>query len=38
MGAAPDGKRGGGEAKQEHEVEFLQNCFDELGRRVPLGK
>ena len=43
---APDGKRvvlltpvdssDGG--KQEHEVVFLQNFFDELRRRVPLGK
>ena len=24
--------------KQEHEVVFLQNFFDELRRRVPLGK
>jgi hypothetical protein len=22
----------------EHELEFLQNCFDELGRRMPLDK
>ena len=24
--------------KQEHQVVFLQNSFDELRRRVPLGK
>ena len=24
--------------KQEHQVVFLQNFFDELRRRVPLGK
>ena len=43
---APDGKRvavvtplESAEApKQEHEVVFLQNFFDELRRRVPLGK
>jgi len=43
---APDGKRvavvmSGGTAeapKQEHEVVFLLNFFDELRRRVPLGK
>jgi serine/threonine-protein kinase len=43
---APDGKRvavltpvESGEApKQDHEVVFLQNFFDELRRRVPLGK
>ena len=43
---APDGKRvpvvmpaGSAEAlTQEHQVVFLQNFFDELRRRVPLGK
>jgi len=43
---APDGKRvavvtpvGSADApKQEHEVVFIQNFFDELRRRVPLGK
>jgi serine/threonine-protein kinase len=43
---APDGKRvvvvtpmGSADAsKQEHEVVFLQNFFDELRRRVPVGK
>ena len=43
---APDGKRvavvapvESAEApKPEHEVVFLQNFFDELRRRVPLGK
>jgi hypothetical protein len=43
---APDGRRvavvtpvESAEApKQEHEVVFLQNFFDELRRRVPLGK
>jgi Tol biopolymer transport system component/predicted Ser/Thr protein kinase len=43
---APDGKRlavvtpvGSPEApKQEHEVVFLQNFFDELRRKVPLGE
>ena len=43
---APDGKRvvvvtpvASAEApKQEHQVVFLQNFFDELRRRVPLGK
>jgi serine/threonine-protein kinase len=43
---APDGKRvavvtpvGSADAPtQEHEVVFLQNFFDELRRRVPLGK
>jgi hypothetical protein len=43
---APDGKRvvvvtpvGSAEApKQEHEVVFLENFFDELRRRVPVGK
>ena len=43
---APDGKRvavltpvESAEApKQEHEVVFLENFFDELRRRVPLGK
>jgi Tol biopolymer transport system component len=43
---APGGKRvavltsvdSAGAPKQEHEVVFLQNFFDELRRRVPLGK
>jgi len=43
---APDGKRvvvltpvdSADARKQEHEVVFLQNFFDELRRRVPLGK
>jgi serine/threonine-protein kinase len=43
---APDGKRvavltpvdSGDGGKQEHEVVLLQNFFDELRRRVPLGK
>jgi hypothetical protein len=43
---APDGKRvvvvtpvaSADAPKQEHEVVFLQNFFDELRRRVPLGK
>jgi hypothetical protein len=43
---APDGKRlaimtpveSQGTPKQEHEVVFLQNFFDELRRRVPIGK
>ena len=43
---APDGKRvavltpveSGDAPKQDHEVVFLQNFFDELRRRVPLGK
>ena len=43
---APDGKRvavltpveSGEGPKQDHEVVFLQNFFDELRRRVPLGK
>jgi hypothetical protein len=43
---SPDGKRlaavmqvGSPEApKQEHEVAFLQNFFDELRRKVPVGK
>jgi len=43
---APDGKRvavvtavaPADAPKQEHEVVFLQNFFDELRRRVPLGK
>jgi serine/threonine-protein kinase len=43
---APDGKHvvvltpatGGDSARPEHSVMFLQNFFDELRRRVPLGK
>jgi serine/threonine-protein kinase len=42
---APDGKHvvlltpmDSADAKQEHEVVLLQNFFDELRRRVPLGK
>ena len=43
---APDGKRvavltpvdSADAGKQEHEVVLLQNFFDELRRRVPLGK
>ena len=43
---APDGKRvlvvspveGADATKAEHHVVFLQNFFDELRRRVPLGK
>jgi hypothetical protein len=43
---APDGKRvvvvtpveSAGAPKQEHEVVFLENFFDELHRRVPVGK
>jgi hypothetical protein len=43
---APDGKRVAVVApvdaaetpKQEHEVVFLQNFFDELRRRAPVGK
>jgi serine/threonine-protein kinase len=43
---APDGKRvavvtpveSAAAPRQEHEVVFLQNFFDELRRRVPLGK
>ena len=43
---APDGKRvavltpvdSTDAGKQEHEVVLLQNFFDELRRRVPLGK
>lgn len=43
---APDGKRvavltpveSADAPKQEHEVVFLQNFFDELRRRVPVGK
>ena len=43
---APDGKRvvvlspttGGDAARPEHSVMFLQNFFDELRRRVPVGK
>jgi hypothetical protein len=43
---APDGKRvavvtpvaPADAPKQEHEIVFLQNFFDELRRRVPLGK
>jgi hypothetical protein len=43
---APDGKRvavltpvdSADAGKQDHEVVLLQNFFDELRRRVPLGK
>ena len=43
---APDGKRvavvtrvdSADAPRQDHEVVFLQNFFDELRRRVPLGK
>ena len=34
----PDAGRLLGRGKQEHVVVLLQNCFDELRRRVPLGK